>query len=53
MTEKIYCVVEHTGNGYIVRHVYFDEKKAHDMKAFCQGMETSKFWEVKTFEVKK
>lgn len=53
LADKIYCVVEHTGNGYIVRHVYFDEKKAHEKKAFYQGMITSKVWEVKTFEVEK
>ena len=40
MKEIIYCVVEHTGNGYIVAHVYFDEKKAHEKKTFYQGMVT-------------
>lgn len=51
MLSKIYCVVEHTGHGYIVRHVYFNEEKANKMRVFCQGLSTDKIWEVKSFEI--
>ena len=49
--EKVYCVVEHTDNGYIVHHVYFKEKNAYEMKVFCQGMAPSTLWDVKTFDI--
>lgn len=51
MFSKIYCVVEHTGHGYIVRHVYFNEKKANAMKVLCQGLSTDRIWEIKSFEI--
>ena len=48
---KVYCVVEHTGHGYIVRHVYSNEKKALEMKVFCQGLAPGTIWDIKDFEV--
>lgn len=51
MEEYIYAVVEHTGSGYIVRHVFKEEEKANSMKAFLQGMIPSIIWDVKSFQV--
>lgn len=48
---KVYCVVEHTGQGYIVHHVYSNEKKALEMKVFCQGLAPGTIWGIKDFDV--
>lgn len=49
---KVYCVVKHTGAGYIVHHVYSNEKAALKMKVFCQGLAPGSIWDIKHFEVK-